>query len=411
MQQFLDTDGNVVARRSMVVDITERKQLEMQLAQSHKMEAVGQLAGGIAHDFNNLLTAIVGYADLASVGQLRADTARRYIGGIKTAAERATELTRQLLTFSRRQVIVPVVLDLNALVIDLNSMLRRLIGEDVELAIVTSADLAAIEADRGQIEQVIMNLVINARDAMPNGGKLTIETSTEQLDERHTILNAGISPGAYNVLTVTDTGVGMTEEVQDHIFEPFFTTKGVGEGTGLGLSTCYGIVTQSGGHITVDSQPGEGTSFKIYLPRVEEKPITDSRLDEKRSWPTGNETILLVEDEPLVRSLMVEVLESQGYNILQASNGAEAVRIAGSQPQEPIDLLLTDIVMPLMGGTELATRFRILRPEAKIIYMSGYPKDLPESGAEFIEKPTMPDILVRRVRSVLDSEDAPSDST
>jgi CheY-like chemotaxis protein len=203
----------------------------------------------------------------------------------------------------------------------------------------------------------------------------------------------------------------MTEEVQDHIFEPFFTTKGVGEGTGLGLSTCYGIVTQSGGHITVDSQPGEGTSFKIYLPRVEEKPITDSRLDEKRSWPTGNETILLVEDEPLVRSLMVEVLESQGYNILQASNGAEAVRIAGSQPQEPIDLLLTDIVMPLMGGTELATRFRILRPEAKIIYMSGYPKDLPESGAEFIEKPTMPDILVRRVRSVLDSEDAPSDST
>jgi CheY-like chemotaxis protein len=246
---------------------------------------------------------------------------------------------------------------------------------------------------------------------MPSGGKLIIETSTEQLGERNTILNANISPGAYNVLTVTDTGVGMTEEVQDHIFEPFFTTKGVGEGTGLGLSTCYGIVTQSGGHITVDSQPGEGTTFKVFLPRVEEKPTAESRPDEKRSWPTGIETVLLAEDEPLVRSLIVEVLESQGYNVLQASNGAEAMRIAESQTQEPIDLLLTDIVMPLMGGNELANRFRVLRPEAKIIYMSGYPKDLPESGAEFIEKPTSPDILASKVRSVLDSASAPSDSS
>ncbi|MDP6454073.1 MAG: ATP-binding protein, partial [SAR202 cluster bacterium] len=395
----------------MVVDITERKLLEIQLAQSQKMDAVGQLAGGIAHDFNNLLTAIVGYADLASMDQRQTDSTDRYVRGIKTAAERAAELTRQLLAFSRRQVIVPVVLDLNALILDLNSMLRRIIGEDVELVTVTSADLSAVEADRGQIEQVIMNLAVNARDAMPSGGKLIIETSTEQLGERNTILNANISPGAYNVLTVTDTGVGMTEEVQDHIFEPFFTTKGVGEGTGLGLSTCYGIVTQSGGHITVDSQPGEGTTFKVFLPRVEEKPTAESRPDEKRSWPTGIETVLLAEDEPLVRSLIVEVLESQGYNVLQASNGAEAMRIAESQTQEPIDLLLTDIVMPLMGGNELANRFRVLRPEAKIIYMSGYPKDLPESGAEFIEKPTSPDILASKVRSVLDSASAPSDSS
>ena len=250
-----------------------------------------------------------------------------------------------------------------------------------------------------------------ARDAMPNGGRLTIETSSITLTEEEASLIADLPPGDYVVLTVSDTGFGMTQDVQDHIFEPFFTTKGVGDGTGLGLSTCYGIVTQSGGHIAVDSRLGEGTSFKVFLPRVEEKPSAAPRRDEEGVWPTGTETILLVEDEPLVRSLTIEVLEMQGYTVLHAANGVEAMRVAESQTQQSIDLLLTDIVMPLMGGKELAELFRLVHPTSKIIYMSGYPKDLPEAGAEFIQKPMTPNVLVRRVRWVLDSQNRPSDPT
>ena len=411
IQRILDDDGNVVASRGMVVDITERKLLEAQLAQSQKMEAIGQLAGGVAHDFNNLLTAIIGYAQLASMDQSQTESTRKYIRAVKTAADRATGLTKQLLAFSRRQVIVPVVLNLNELVIDLDNMLRRLIGADIELVTITSADLGSVKADPGQIEQVIMNLAVNARDAMPNGGRLTIETSNATFDNEQARLNAAMPSDDYIVLAVSDTGIGMTQEVQEHMFEPFFTTKGVGEGTGLGLSTCYGIVTQSGGHIVVDSRMGEGTTFRIYLPQVDEQPTSQPRRDDDGFWPTGTETVLLVEDEPMVRSLAVEVLETQGYTVLKAANGAEALRIAESHAQEPIDLLLTDIVMPLMGGRELADHFKPLYPDAKIIYMSGYARDLPEPGAEFLQKPMTPNILVRRVRWVLDSTDADSDSS
>jgi two-component system cell cycle sensor histidine kinase/response regulator CckA len=404
VRRILDDNGDLVESRAIILDITARKQLELQLAQSQKMEAVGQLAGGIAHDFNNLLTAIIGYTQLASMDPSQSTRTQKYIREVKTAADRATGLTKQLLAFSRRQVIVPVVLDLNGLVIDHNNMLRRLIGEDIELVTATSSDLGSVKADSGQVEQVLLNLAVNARDAMPNGGRLTIETSNETFDKNHTRTNVNVPPGDYAVLTVSDTGIGMTQEVQEHMFEPFFTTKPVGEGTGLGLSTCYGIITQSGGYIAVDSRLGEGTSFRIFLPTVEAKPNDTPRRDDDGLWPTGVETILLVEDEPLVRSLAVEVLETQGYTVLEASNGVEANRIAEEYAGDSgIDLLLTDIVMPLMGGKELANRFRVIHSNAKVIYMSGYPKDLPEPGAEFIPKPMTPNILVRRVRWVLDS--------
>jgi PAS domain S-box-containing protein len=394
--------------------VTERKraeealrQSEEKLRQAQKMEAVGQLAGGVAHDFNNLLAVIVGYADLL-LRRVPADDERslHQIEEIKKAGERATSLTRQLLAFSRKQVMQPKVLDLNAVVTDLDKMLRRLIGEHIEMQTVLSSKLGSVKADPGQIEQVLMNLAVNARDAMPDGGNLTIETANVELDSRYTQKHRPVEPGSYVMIAVSDSGCGMSAELQSRIFEPFFTTKDKGKGTGLGLSTVYGIVKQSNGSIWVYSEPGKGTTFKIYLPRVDEPaPLVEASV-EKSTKLKGTETVLLVEDEEAVRHLAQEVLKSNGYRVLDASNGNEAVRVA-EQHQGVIDLMLTDVVMPQLGGRELAEKLSVTRPDMRVLYMSGYTDDaivhhgVLDGRAAFLEKPFAPDALALKVREVL----------
>lgn len=388
-------------------DITQRKQLENQFRQSQKMEAVGRLAGGVAHDFNNLLTAITGYCDLLLSGLDEDLPLRRDLEEIKKAGDRAASLTRQLLAFSRRQVLQPKVLDLNEVVANIEKMLMRLIGEDIDLITVLHPQLASVKADPGQIEQVIMNLAVNSRDAMPGGGKLTIETANVDLDAQYARRHSEVQPGPYVMLAVTDTGLGMDEEIISHLFEPFFTTKGVGKGTGLGLSTVYGIVKQSGGHIWAYSEPGRGSSFKIYLPRAEktlkEVEVEISSLAAKQ----GSETILIVEDADVVRTLAKKVLQMNGYTVLEASNGPEALRLSQTL-SGPIHLMVTDVVMPHMSGRELTERLAPLRPEMKLLYISGYPGNAiahhgildPETA--FLQKPFAPAALVRKVREVLD---------
>jgi PAS domain S-box-containing protein len=392
----------------MLRDITDRRSLESQLLQAQKMEAVGQLAGGIAHDFNNLLTAIFGSSDLL-LGDLSADDRRRAdVEDIKKAAERAAALTRQLLAFSRQQVLAPQVLDLNALIADLEKMLQRLIGEDVEFRTVLAPELGAVRADPGQIEQVIMNLAVNARDAMPRGGKLTIETANVDLDEAYTQAHVPVVPGRYAMLAVSDTGVGMDAQVKAHLFEPFFTTKEKGKGTGLGLATVYGIVKQSDGHIWVYSEPGQGTTFKIYLPRVAAaaeppapKPMAPASL-------RGSETVLVVEDEEAVRKLTRRVLEAHGYAVLAAGDGQEALRLA-NEHDGPINLLVTDVVMPNMSGRQLAERVVSARRETRVLYLSGYTDDaiirhgVLDPGIAFLQKPFTPQALARKLREVLDA--------
>jgi PAS domain S-box-containing protein len=384
------------------------RETEAQLRQAQKMEAVGRLAGGMAHDFNNLLTVIQGYSELL-LGRLGStDDMRKDMEEVKKAADRASGLTRQLLAFSRRQFIAAKVLDLNTLVANMDGMLRRLVGEDlVELNAELDASTGSIKADPGQVEQVIMNLVVNARDAMPKGGRLTIETTNVTIGKEASLDAVGMAPGSYVMLAVRDNGHGMDAETQSHLFEPFFTTKEKGKGTGLGLSTVYGIVKQSGGSIIVESAPGRGTTFRIYFPRVEQEVPGPAGAVEAIDPARGRETILLVEDEPAVRGLVHETLRLHGYTVLEARHGIEAL-LTSAKYVEPIHLLLTDVVMPQMSGPEVAEKILTVRPGIKVLYMSGYP-DHPvfdQGGvsrqAGFLPKPFSPHVLAQKVREVLD---------
>lgn len=390
----------------IVEDITEQRRLEAQFRQAQKMEAVGRLAGGIAHDFNNLLTAILGYAELLR-DQLPDEGAGRDLSEIQRAGTRAADLTRQLLAFSRKQVMKPIVCDLNEVVDRACGMLRRVIGEDVRLSANLSATPVWINADPGQIEQVLMNLVVNARDAMPEGGSLTIATSTFVVDSSQTRRYNPMPASTYALLSVTDTGCGMDQETLSHLFEPFFTTKPRGKGTGLGLATAYGIVKQSSGFIWADSTVGTGTTFRTYLPLVS-KPVDVATADSASMPPQrGAETILLVEDESSVRKLAGQVLKRHGYEVVEAASGDEAKRICGARANE-FDLLLTDVVMPGTSGPALARWVASVQPGIRVLYMSGYAEQslVAESGlsadAAFLLKPFMPDSLARKVRDVLD---------
>jgi two-component system cell cycle sensor histidine kinase/response regulator CckA len=394
------------ARVSVVNDVTERKQLEEQLRQSQKMEAVGQLAGGIAHDFNNILAVITGYAELLLADLDGEDPRRADVVEIETAARRATSLTHQLLAFSRRQVLQPAVLEVNAVIRNLEKMLRRIIGEHIEFSLVLEPTLGRVKVDPGQLEQVLLNLVVNARDAMPRGGKLVITTSNERRTE-----SGGDAPDFgrhYIVIGVSDTGIGMDRETQTRIFEPFFTTKEVGKGTGLGLSTVYGITSQSGGHVTVDSEPGRGTTFHISLPRVEEA-LTPSEAPRalRRSSPAW-ETILVVEDDRAVRNVTCRILRQIGYSVLDAGDPDRAREIC-VQHAGTVHLLLTDIIMPKKSGPDLALELTLLQPAMKVLYMSGYTGGAPmqqssfPEGISFLEKPFTPEALMRAVRLALET--------
>jgi signal transduction histidine kinase len=385
----------------------EKATLQEQLRQSQKIEAIGRLAGGIAHDFNNLLTVIKGYSQLSLI-ELKEDVPLRgNIEEIKRASEKAVDLTRQLLAFSRRQILEMRVLDLNTVLRDLDKMLRRVIGEDIELITLLADDLGRVKTDPGWVEQTIMNLAVNARDAMPSVGKLTIETANVELDETYARNHIAVTPGRYVMLSMSDTGIGMTPEVRQQVFEPFFTTKEKGKGTGLGLSTVYGIVKQSEGNIWVYSEPGKGTTFKIYLPRVDEPLEEIKERVVKEELPRGSETILLVEDEEMVRKLAVQILKRQGYTVLEGSHGNEAFNICNKH-DGPIHLLVTDVVMPKMSGLELAERIASIQPEIKVLYMSGYTDNaithhgVLEKGMNYIQKPFTVDGLARKVREVLD---------
>ncbi len=397
-----EVEGAVAAAR----DITDRKQRDEQLLQSQKLEAIGQLAGGVAHDFNNIIGVILGYAELAQARTSLDDPLAKHIGRIRNAAERGAALTRQLLAFSRKQPLQPEILNLNDIVIELAKMLVRLVGENIEVVVQTSDDLGSVKADPIQIQQVLINLAINARDAMPNGGKLVISIANTRMDEGSPVPN-----GDYVMISVSDTGVGMDEEIRSHIFEPFFTTKGFGKGTGLGLSIIYGIIRQSGGHIWIESEPGKGSTFKIWLPRVSELPEPGVR--EASVIPIVQkavETILLVEDETELANMTREVLEESGFRVLQAASAEEALDLSAAFKGK-IDLLLTDVVLRTgMDGTMLAERLRASRPDLKVIYMSGYNEVMVAFGgkralgAELLEKPFTTITLRSKLREILDRD-------
>jgi two-component system, cell cycle sensor histidine kinase and response regulator CckA len=403
-----DANGEIFGAICMSLDVTDRKNLEEQLRQAQKMEAVGRLAGGIAHDFNNLLMVIQGYADLLADRFPAGDPLRRNVEQIQMAGQRATSLTRQLLAFSRKQMLAPTIISIHTVVADMEKILRRLIGEDIRLDTSSVPDLWLVKADRSQIEQVIMNLAVNARDAMPNGGRLTIETANVELDSafsRHAVVMA---PGQYVMLAVTDNGLGMDANTQAHLFEPFFTTKEKGKGTGLGLATVYGIVKQSGGYIWAYSEPGRGTTFKIYLPRVEDqqgvKPAKDG--GQSKALPRGSETVLLVEDEDGVRQLASDYLQANGYEVVEAPDGHTALELAAMH-RGPIHVLMTDVVMPGISGRELAQRIAKIRPEIKVLYMSGYTDQsvvrhgILESDAVLLQKPFTMANLAAKLREIL----------
>jgi two-component system, cell cycle sensor histidine kinase and response regulator CckA len=403
---LLNEAGSPVWMIGTVQDVTERRHLEEQLRQSQKMEAVGRLAGGVAHDFNNMLAVINGYSDLLLSTTAPSADSRVHLEQIRLAGERAARLTRQLLAFSRKQILAPRVLNLGEVVAGMDQLLRRLIGEDILVTTSCQAGLGQVKADPGQVEQVVMNLAVNARDAMPHGGHLPIETRNVRFGEHDPSLPAGVDPGRYVLLAVRDTGLGMDPETLSHIFEPFFTTKGVGEGTGLGLATVHGIVQQSGGHVLVESQAGKGTTFRIYLPRCDEA-AEEAATEEAPAAPhRGSETVLLVEDEPLVRKLVQDVLRMSGYEVLVAASSQHALELC-AQHSAPIDLLLTDVVMPHHDGPDLAGRIRALRPETRVLFMSGYMDDLVvrhgglPAGSAFIEKPFKPSMLAQKIREVL----------
>ena len=403
-----DKDGNITAALELVIPITERKKLEAQLRQAQKMEAIGQLAGGIAHDFNNALTLIKTCSELTLFDLKESDPLREKIEMILEATNRSADLAHRLLAFSRRQVMEMKVLDLNNLLKDLDKMLRRVIGEDIELVNVLAEDLGRVKVDPGQVEQVVLNLALNAKDAMPRGGKLTIETANVELDETYSRTHVDVIPGRYVMLAVSDTGIGMTPEIKNRLFEPFFTTKEKGKGTGLGLAMVYGIVKQSGGNIWIYSEAGMGTTFKVYLPRVDE-PLEEKkkRKPSEGELPRGGETVLAVEDNKDVRRMAAQILRRQGYRVLEAANGGEALLVC-EKLKEEIHLLLTDVVMPGMSGRELAHRLSFLRPEMKILYMSGYSDDsivsygILNEKVGFIPKPFSLEALVNQVREVLD---------
>jgi PAS domain S-box-containing protein len=388
-------------------DVTERQRLEALLLQSQKMESVGRLAGGVAHDFNNLLGVITGYGDLLLREIGEGHPSHKRVVEIRKAADRAAALTRQLLAFSRKQVLHLRVLDLNSVVSGIETMLRRLIGEHIELITVLQPGLGRVKADAGQVEQVIANLTVNARDAMPNGGKLILETGNVELDDMYAAARPDARPGPHVMLAVSDTGHGMDAETLSHMFEPFFTTKGLGQGTGLGLATVYGIVRQVGGQVMVYSEPGRGTSFKIYLPRLEEEMDEAPAPAPVGPAPTGSETVLLVEDEPALRTLIHEVLRGAGYRMLQGATPDEALAVAAAH-QGTIHLVLTDVILPSMSGREMADALRTLRPETRALFMSGYTDDaishhgILEPGTHFMEKPFTSDALLRKVREILD---------
>jgi PAS domain S-box-containing protein len=420
--RFIHGRGEVIANErgepgktfGIVQDVTEAKkaeeslrQAENQLRQSQKMEAIGRLSGGVAHDFNNLLTVINGYSSLTMSLMDEADPLRKNIAEVLKAAERAASLTGQLLAFSRKQVVHSQVLNINNVIRGTEKMLRRLIGEDVELSTSFDDSLRNVSADPGQIEQVIMNLAVNARDAMPRGGKLTIRTSNVTVDQSSTFRNRTLAVGDYVMLSVSDDGVGMSEEVRSHLFEPFFTTKGLGKGTGLGLATCYGIVCQAGGDIRVYSEPNAGTTFKIYLPVTEtaqEKVAAGS----SGQMPRGQETILVVEDDSGVRELAVNVLRRCGYRVQISNDAYEALEAIKGNPQ--FDLVITDVIMPRMSGKDLRDQIKTYRPDTEVLLMSGYAGDalahrgvLDEGGLFFLEKPFSPAELARKVRTILDA--------
>jgi len=402
-----DAHGRLVNHVALLRDVTRERRMEEQLRQSQKMEAVGQLAGGVAHDFNNLLTVITGRCHFLQQRLGGEGPGARDVTLIVEAAQRAAALTRQLLAFSRRQVLEMRVLDVNSVVAQVEKMLRRLIGEDIDLVTVPAQDLGCVKADPGQLEQVLLNLVVNARDAMPRGGRVTIETASVVGGTEDG--PAGIPPGPHTMLAVSDNGSGMDAETLSHIFEPFFTTKGRDRGTGLGLATVYGIVAQSGGHIAVESEPGQGTVFRVYLPRVDEPADRLAPPSTGAEARGGQETILLTEDAVDLRALAREVLTRRGYQVLDAADGADALALAERHPG-PIHLLLTDVVMPRVSGRELAERLAARHPAMKVLYMSGYTDDavlrhgVLRSEVAFLQKPFGPGALARKVREILDTE-------
>jgi PAS domain S-box-containing protein len=407
---FRDAHGQVIGLIGLARDVTELKRLEEQFRQSQKMEAVGRLAGGVAHDFNNLLTVINGYCEMVSNSLRTDDPSRELLAVILKSGERAARLIRQLLAFSRKQILQPRVVNLNPLLTELLKLLERLIGEDIELVLVPDPGLGLAKVDPGHFEQAIINLAVNARDAMSHGGRLVLETHNAELDTDYAERYPDVRPGQYVSVVVRDTGHGMDEAIKARIFEPFFTTKGPGKGTGLGLAMVYGFVKQSGGHIEVESEPGRGTTFRVYLPRAEETFPSSKSSPDLLKTARGTETVLLVEDEDAVRTLSRIVLQASGYTVLEARDGLEAVALA-QQHQGPIDLLLTDLVMPRMSGRQLADVLVQVRPRLRILFMSGYTDEIlrrhGEGGAEvaLLEKPFAPIALARKVREVLDAEE------
>ncbi len=391
-------------------DITERKGLKRQLIEAQKMEVIGQLAGGVAHDFNNLLAIIVGYTDLMLEKLTPDNPLREDAQTIRHAADRAVGLTRQLLVFCRKQAVQPVVLDINEVVGGMEKMLGRLIDENVELIFALGPQVGRLKADSGYVGQVLMNLVVNARDAMPNGGKITVETANATLDQDFARAHPGAAPGDYVMLRVSDTGTGMTDEVKAHLFEAFFTTKPKGKGTGLGLATCQTILQQCGGHIAVSSEPGKGATFRVYFPQVQEAITLSDASFNKKPMPRGTETLLVVEDEPGVRHLACDVLRAQGYEVLSASNGQDGLHVARQHKGAPISLVLTDVIMPQMGGKVMAEWLKASFPDLKVIFTSGYTDDaiaqhgVLELGVEFLPKPYTPSSLAHKVRTVLDAK-------